>query len=160
MKAEFINPFLESANLVFNDLLKEKLIRGKTQISSEFYPNKIHDIMIHIQVSGSLHGNVIYALQEHTARKIVERLIGSSDQNIFESEYKDVLGEIGNMITGNAMNIFLKRNQFIEVSVPEVIDLRIRKFLPLNSLTVRLNMYSNLGMMEIDVSIKEENRKI
>jgi len=159
LKAEYINPFLEAANLVFNDLLKEKLIRGKTQIAPQFMPNKNQDIAILIELNGSIEGKVIYAFPEYTAKKIFERLVGTSDENIFKLEYKDVLGEVGNMITGNAMNIFLNKQQFIEVSVPEVIDLREKAFFPDNKITIRLNMYSTLGMMEIDVSIKEKNSK-
>ncbi|GIX42263.1 MAG: chemotaxis protein CheX [Leptospiraceae bacterium] len=159
MKAEYINPFLEAANLVFNDLLKEKLIRGKTQITPKFLPNKNQDIAILIQLDGSIEGKVIYAFPEFTAKKIFERLMGTLNEEIFKSEYKDVLGEIGNMITGNAMNIFLNKKQFIEVSVPEVIDLKEKNFPIDNNITIRLNMYSKLGMMEIDVSIREKNPK-
>lgn len=160
MKAEYINPFLEAANLIFSDLLQEKLIRGKTQIAHKLYPGNTQEIGIFISLHGSIEGRVIYALSEYSAKKIFEKLMGSFDEENFRREYKDVLGEIANMITGNAMNIFLNKNQFIEVSVPEVIDLREKKILPEDRLTIRLNMYSTLGMLEINVSIIEKNSKI
>lgn len=159
MKAEYIIPFLEAANLVFNDLLHEKLIRGKTQISQVFAPSKIQDIIILLNLSGSVEGKVLYGFSEITSKKIFEKLMGTYSDEMFQFEYKDVLGEIGNMITGNAMNIFLNKNQFIEVSVPEVISLREKHFKEDNRLTISINMYSNIGMIEINVSVKEKNPK-
>lgn len=159
MKAEYINPFLEAANLVFSDLLQEKLIRGKIQISQQFSAGNIHDLGIYLTFDGSIQGRVLYALSEFTAKKIFEKLLRTYNEEIFLQEYRDVLGELANMITGNAMNIFLNKNQFIEVSVPEVIDFRIKKVLPENQLTIRLNMYSQLGMLEINVSLTEKNSK-
>ncbi|MCS7206121.1 MAG: chemotaxis protein CheX [Leptospiraceae bacterium] len=154
MKAEYINPFLEAANLVYVELLKERLIRGKIQINPYFEPNKGVDIVILIHFGGSIQGKVIYAFPEYSAKKVFEKLTGSKDENLFRSEYKDVLGEVGNIITGNAMNIFLSKNQFIEVSVPEIIDLREKKFISDKIVTVRINMFSRIGMLEIAVSIK------
>jgi chemotaxis protein CheX len=159
LKAEYINCFLEATNLVFADLLKEKLIRGKTQINPKFSPSSTFDIAILIGLDGSVIGKVLYAFPEYTAKKIFEQLLGTYDEEMFRREFKDVLGEVGNMITGNAMNIFLNKQQFIEVSVPEVIDLKEKSFPSFDSLTVRLNMYSKLGMMEIDVTLKEKDTK-
>lgn len=154
MKAEYINPFLEAANLVYHDLLQERLIRGKIQITPQFIPNKEVDIAILIQFHGSVAGKVIYAFPEFSARKIFEKLTGIQNDEVFRSEYKDVLGEVGNMITGNAMNIFLTKQQLIEVTVPEVFDLREKRFPAENSITVRINMYSLIGMLEVSVSVK------
>ncbi len=159
MKAEYINPFLQAANLVFRDLLNERLILGKTQISHQFCPSDTHDLGIYISFDGSIQGKVIYALSEFTAKKIFEKLIGNYNEELFQQEHKDVLGELANMITGNAMNIFLNKNQFIEVSVPEIIDLRTNQLIPQNQLTIRLYMYSRWGMLEISVSVIEKNSK-
>ncbi|MFN3604612.1 MAG: chemotaxis protein CheX [Leptonema sp. (in: bacteria)] len=160
MKAEYINPFLEAVNLVFIDLLQEKLIRGKTQIAHKLYPSSTQDIGIFISLVGSVEGKVIYALSEYTAKKIFEKLMGNFNEDTFKQEYKDVLGELANIVTGNAMNIFLNKNQFIEVSVPEVIDLREKRLQPEEKMTIRLSLYSKLGMLEINVSIIEKNSKL
>ena len=40
MNAEYINPFLEAANLVFKDMLGLNLLRGKTTIKNNPMPGR------------------------------------------------------------------------------------------------------------------------
>lgn len=151
MKAEYVNPFLQAASLVFTQLLQIELIRGKTTVKNSLGPGQ--EIAIYIDVTGPINGRVIYSLTPDGARKIFEKLGGAPES--FDQEYRDVLGEIANMITGNALNIFLSRNQFIDVSVPMVIDTRTTPFPERTDTTLGLNMYSPLGMIDINLSLSE-----
>jgi chemotaxis protein CheX len=151
MKAEYVNPFLQAASLVFKQLLQLELIRGKTVVKNTLAPRQ--EIAIYIDVSGPVNGRVIYSLTPDGARKIYERLGGAPES--FDQEYRDVLGEIANMITGNALNIFLSRNEFLDVSVPVVIDTRTTPFPARNETTLGLNMYSPLGLIDINISLRE-----
>lgn len=151
MKAEYVNPFLQAASLVFNQLLQVDLIRGKTVVRNSLAPGQ--EIAIYIDVTGPVNGRVIYSMTYDGARKIFEKLGGAPES--FDQEYRDVLGEIANMITGNALNIFLSRNEFLDVSVPVVIDTRTTPFPAKNGTTLGLNMYSPLGMIDINISLRE-----
>lgn len=153
MKAEYVNPFLQAASLVFSQLLQVNLIRGKTSIKTVLNPGQ--EIAIYIDVTGPVTGRVIYSLTADAARKIFDRLMpGGSDQT-FEQEYRDVLGEVANMITGNALNIFLSRNEFLDVSVPVVVDTRTTPFPTRNETCLGLNMYSPLGLIDINIALHE-----
>jgi len=151
MKAEYVNPFLQAASLVFKQLLQVDLVRGKTIVKQSLMPGQ--EIAIYIDVTGLVNGRVVYSLTIDGARKIFEKLGGTPDS--FAMEYRDVLGEIANMITGNALNIFMSRNEFLDVSVPVVIDTRSNEFPPYAGTTLGLNMYSPLGLIDINLSLNE-----
>lgn len=120
IRAELVNPFLEAATIVFRDVLKTDLIRGKIGIKDN--PETNLELSIVIGVIGTFNGEVVYGLNYDAAYKIAGVLMpGMSEQEI-KNEYKDILGEIANMTTGNAMNIFASSGQSIEITAPNIVD--------------------------------------
>lgn len=152
MKAEFVNPFLEAAALVYKQMLDVDLIRGKTVIRQTPAPN--HEVAIVITVTGQVKGTVVYSLNMDSVEKIVAKLMPGSTPEQARKEYKDVMGELSNMMTGNALNIFLKNDADLDVSVPMVVDTR-EKPVDFNSqTTLSLNLYSPFGMLEVNVAME------
>ena len=109
MKAELVNPFLEAAGLVFRQMLQMELVRGKTTIKKSPAPG--YEVAILIGITGEVTGRVVYSMNMDTVRKVVQKLMPDVSPQDLEKEYKDVIGEIGNMITGNALNVFLKNDK-------------------------------------------------
>jgi len=149
MKAEYVNPFLESASLVFRDMLGTELLRGKTSIKNDGTPT--HEIAMILGITGNVTGQIIYSMNKETAFKLVRKLMPGVDDGTVESEYKDVLGEIANMITGNAINIFLTNDKDLDVTVPQVVDTRIQTIRVSKNPTLGLNLYSRFGMLEVNI---------
>lgn len=151
IKAEYVNPFLEAAALVFKDMLGVELMRGKTVIKESPVPT--NEIAIILGITGKVTGQVIYSMNMETAVKVVEKLMPGIDEETIKSEYRDILGEVGNMITGNAINIFLQNHEDLDVTVPQVIDTRSN---PLSNVkknvTIGLNLYSQMGMLEVNIA--------
>lgn len=154
MNAEYVNPFLEAAALVYKDLLGAELLRGKTNIKQA--PRPGHDIAIGLTVTGAATGRVVYSMNIETVVKIVQRLMPGSTREAVMSEYKDVLGELANMITGNAVNIFLKSGADIEISVPDVVDTRQGDMSVENSISLCLNLYCSYGLLEVNIAFENQ----
>lgn len=151
IKAEYVNPFLEAAALVFKDMLGVELMRGKTTIKDS--PKPTNEIAIILGITGKVSGQVVYSMNMETALQVVEKLMPGVDRATMESEYKDVLGEVGNMITGNAINIFLKNHEDLDVTVPVVVDTRTTNEMGLKKMvTIGLNLYSTYGMLEVNIA--------
>ena len=148
-----MNPFLQGAVLVFRDLLQEEIIRGRTLVKKTPAPS--HEIAILLNVTGSVHGEVIYSMNAESAYRIAEKLMPGTDRSSIEKEYRDVLGELGNMITGNALNIFLNRQKDLDMSVPYVIDMRTQTLKVQDKTTLGLHLYSRLGMLELNIALQE-----
>ena len=81
MNAEYVNPFLEAAALVYKDLLGAELLRGKTNIKQA--PRPGHDIAIGLTVTGAATGRVVYSMNIETVVKIVQRLVKAKGGSSF-----------------------------------------------------------------------------
>lgn len=153
VKAEYVNPFLEAATLVFKDMLGVELLRGKTIIKDNARPT--NEIAIILGITGKVGGQVVFSMNMETAEKIVNKLMPGIDSASLQSEYKDILGEVGNMITGNAINIYLKNHDDLDVTVPQVVDTRTDKnFEITKNVTIGLNLYSKFGMVEVNIAFR------
>ena len=155
MKAELVNPFLEAAALVFRQMLQLELVRGKTTIKQSPAPS--HEVAIVIGITGEVKGTVVYSMNMDTVRKIVTKLMPDTTLAGIEKEYKDVMGEIGNMITGNALNVFIKNDKDLDVTVPRVVDLRKQKLSLNDGVTLGLNLYSPYGLVEVNIAMDPES---
>ena len=151
MKAEFVNPFLEATAVVFKDMLGVELIRGKTSIKQS--PAPAQDIAIMLGVTGVVSGQIVYSVNIDTVYKIVQKLMPGVDDETIQEEYRDVMGELANMITGNALNIFLKQHSDLDVTVPMVVDIRSQEVSFKSNVTLGLNMYSQYGMLEVNIAL-------
>ena len=151
MNAEFVNPFLESANLVFKQMLNLKLLRGKTTIKQNPMPSR--DIAILIGVNGQVSGEVIYSMNQETVYKVVSHLMPGVTREQAQREYRDVLGELANMITGNALNIFLKNDRDLDVTVPHVTDTHKGDLRFKDRTTLGMNLYSHYGILEVNIAL-------
>ncbi|MCB1172765.1 MAG: chemotaxis protein CheX [Leptospiraceae bacterium] len=156
MKAELINPFLDATIAVFRMMLKTELVRGRTLLRTS--PMPAHDIAIFIDLMGQYHGQVVYSMNSETVHRIVERLIPGIPAGDVEEEYRDVIGEIGNMITGNALQAFVQSNAEMNLDVPIVVDVRKQRPPVMNVSTLGWNLYSCLGLVEVNVAVTEKKK--
>ncbi len=152
MKAEYINPFLVSTTNVFRDLLQTNLVRGRTLIKKTPAPS--HEIAIFIGVKGKNPGQVIYSMNLETILKIAGRLMPGLPVEELKKEYRDIIGEVANMITGNAMQLLIAGDAGLDLTVPMVVDVRQKPpDIPVMP-TIGLNFYSHFGLIEANIAFK------
>ncbi|HMV76605.1 MAG TPA: chemotaxis protein CheX [Leptospiraceae bacterium] len=151
VRAEFVNPFIEAASLVFRDSLKLDLIRGKLKVRDSPVPS--YEVAIIIGVVGSYKGEIVYSMNLDAAYKISKLLVPSLDNESVKDEYKDIIGEIGNMTTGNALRIFASNGQFVDITTPNVMEVSTANIQYKKTTTLSLNLYSRIGQIEINIAI-------
>ncbi len=152
INAEFVNPFLEAASAVFKSILKVDLRRGKLVIKESPIPSM--DIAIIIGITGGVAGEVVYSMGYNMVFKIAEALApGLSEQQI-KGEYKDIIGEMANMITGNAMNLFASTGKRINMTTPTVVEGKDFTITLIKQTTLGINLYSPMGQLEMNVALK------
>ncbi len=151
VRAEFVNPFIEAASLVFRDSLKLDLIRGKLKVRDSPVPS--YEVAIIIGVVGSYKGEIVYSMNLDAAYKISKLLVPSLDNESVKDEYKDIIGEIGNMTTGNALRIFASNGQFVDITTPNVMEVSTATIQYKKTTTLSLNLYSRIGQIEINIAI-------
>jgi chemotaxis protein CheX len=152
INAEYVNPFLEAASAVFKSIMNVELRRGKLTIKE--LPDPTHDVAIIIGITGAVNGEVVYSMGFNMVYKIAETLAPGIDEKQMKTEYKDIVGELANMITGNAMNLFAYSGKRIEMTTPTVVEGDNFTITLVKQTTLGINLYSPYGQLEMNVALK------
>lgn len=151
MKAEYINPFLESAKIVIEKVVHIRPATGqlgiKDMTSAQDY------IWIQIGLIGQMNGEIVFGLSEQAALKIVSAMTGGFVVSEIDELCKSAISELGNMISGNASAILYNQGIMVEITPPKVIQSEwSANFHTMQALTVPLIM-EGIGELDIQVLI-------
>ncbi|MBY0205399.1 chemotaxis protein CheX [Paenibacillus polysaccharolyticus] len=151
MKAEVINPFLESARNVFEQLIQVSPSTGNLGVKNVEY---IADhVWIVIGMTGQLSGNIVFGIQETVALKIVSAMMGGFVITEMDDMSKSAISELGNMISGNASTILSNQGVVVDITPPQVMQSEIlATFTATKALSIPLLM-DGIGQMDIQVMI-------
>lgn len=152
INAEYINPFLEAASVVFKSILNVDLRRGKLIIKENPIPSL--DVAIIIGITGGVTGEIVYSMSYQMVYKIAEVLMPGLSEEQMMNEYKDIVGELANMITGNAMNLFASTGKVIDMTTPTVIDGKNFNITMIKQTTLGITLYSPMGQLEMNIALK------
>jgi chemotaxis protein CheX len=93
------HPFVESTKAVFSMMLGCNVKLGACSTSDAFQSS--HDLSGIIGFSGALQGTVVISIDQEVAFSAAEMFLGSRPTSI-DSDVRDMVGELANMIGGNA----------------------------------------------------------
>lgn len=153
ISVEHINPFLNAAVNVFKDFLKSDLRKGHLSIKES--PSPEYDVALIIGITGSYVGQVVYSMKRETANKVVELLNPDVPFKDLARCFEDTLGEVANIITGNAASLLQEGMKGIDITTPTLITGEAFELQLLQQTTIGINMYSPFGTLEINVAIKK-----
>lgn len=116
VKVEYINPFIVSAANVFQMMLNCELQRGELYLKGHVQPD--HEISGVIGLSGKATGTVVLSLSREVAISATDAMLGERPMTV-DGDVVDTIGELTNMIAGNAK---MQLEQFeMGISLPSVI---------------------------------------
>lgn len=148
MKAQYINPFLESASTVIQQVCNVPITRGELTVKDvAFYDDHI---WIKIGMTGQLEGDVIFGLHNQVALRVVSAMMGGFPIEELDELGKSAISELGNMISGNASTLLFNQGVAIDITPPQLVH--DHGSLPADGkvLAVPLNL-GELGKLEIQV---------
>ncbi|USB32510.1 chemotaxis protein CheX [Paenibacillus sp. YPG26] len=119
MKAEVINPFLESAKLVIEQVIQISPSAGSLGIKDVVHMD--NHIWIQVGMTGQLSGNVVFGLQEDVALRIVSLMMGGFVITEMDEMGTSAISELGNMISGNASTILSNQGFTVDITPPKVV---------------------------------------
>lgn len=151
--AQYINSFLDAAANVFEHLLQIEITRGEMSIRASLESN-LDEIEIRIAVVGDMHGVIAYCMSLQTGLELIKNLMpGISDEDAMD-QCPDILGEIGNMISGNAITNLSKHIKNIDLEPPDVYFRNPDKQLPMIAHTTLVFIFhSDLGPIEANICL-------
>jgi len=150
MKAENVNPFIESVADVFTNMLDSTVETGTPVIDAD--ETGTPDIIGVIGLSGTAQGIVALRLPVKTALTMVGRMVGAEFRTV-DSSIIDGVGELVNIIAGSAKAKFTGQN--LSLSLPSGVRGSIYKLSNLgNTLWLTVPFKSPLGEFSLSVCLK------
>lgn len=150
MDVKYINPFLSAVKNVFDTMINIPFSLGKPNIRKDCVP--LHEISAIIGLSGDVSGCVVLSLSEQVAFQLIEGLTGEATTEL-DADGTDAIGEIANMIAGNAKKDFPASNS--SISVPSVVVGKHHVCYPSGIPIISIPCDTSCGRLAIDVAIKK-----
>lgn len=149
MKAEYINPFLESARIVIEQMINVRPTTGQLGIKDVKFVEKY--IWIQIGLTGQMKGDIVFGLHEVVALKLVSAMMGGFVLNEMDEMGKSAISELGNMISGNASTMLFNQGVRVDITPPKLVESATAAgFAPKKALTIPLIMD---GIGELDIQV-------
>ncbi|WP_068773957.1 chemotaxis protein CheX [Paenibacillus sp. FJAT-26967] len=149
MKAEYINPFLESALIVIEQVANVRPTTGKLSVKEVIFIERY--VWIHIGMTGQMQGDIRFGLEESTALRMVSAMMGGFVLTEMDEMGQSAISELGNMISGNASTILYNQGIRVDITPPKVIrDTDPQLTDAAKALTVPLLMD---GIGELDIQV-------
>jgi chemotaxis protein CheX len=151
MKAEYINPFLESAQMVIEQVVQIRPSTGAVSIKDIKFVEQY--IWIHIGVNGQLTGNIIFGLKEDVALKMISAMMGGYVISELDEMGRSAISELSNMISGNASTIMYNQGLLVDITPPRIVEMaQSAGFENSKAITVPL-IIESIGELDIQVIV-------
>jgi chemotaxis protein CheX len=116
----FINPFLKAAVNVLQTMaftetqVGEPFLKGKTPLSEG-------DVTGIVGLTGDKNGSLAVSFSEAAILQVVSNMFGEACKEM-NDEVRDAVGELTNMISGDARRILAEQGYQFQAAIPTVID--------------------------------------
>lgn len=145
----FSKCIVKSVNHIFKNFLSDSSIQ-------EVYENQSRDTdpKVSIEIDGNLTGEIIINIPEQTLSLITKHFVPDENNKSLKKHYRDIAGELANMITGT----FANQLQFIDfklrLSAPEYNDdpILLKTFYE----NINISFTSHFGGFDVDLFYKED----
>ncbi len=155
MDVAYVNPFILSTIETFRKMLNKDIKPGKVAIKND--STYTYDVSGVIGLSGEAQGSICLSFPKVIALRVVSAFIGT-EIKIVGVEVADAIGELANIIAGNAKQHLTQFN--LSISLPKVIMGTGHKIASQRGVpTIIVPFSSSLGEFAMEVSLKTPERK-
>ncbi len=151
MDVKYINPFVDAVKNVFNTMIEVPFTLGKPSLKKGNLPE--YEISGFIGLTGTVTGCVVINMNKGIALQLVSELIGEEVTEL-DDDCTDAIGEIANMIAGNAKTDFPSAGT--SISVPSVVIGKHKVSYPSGLPIICIPCVTEKGQMVLEVALKAE----
>lgn len=155
VNAKYVNPFIEAAMKVVTQITGIEVRRGHLSYKGKVEPS--HGVSIIIGIYGYLVGQVVYSMDNALADRLLDKLLVGKSPQERKIMFVDTLGELANMITGNATALLNQRKDHaLKITTPAIAtgDNLSINLVPKPALV--LGLYTQYGPIEISIAVEEQ----
>jgi len=156
VNAKYVNPFIEAAMKVVNQIAGIEVRRGHLSYKAKVEPT--YGVSIIIGIYGYLVGQIVYSLDAALAERLVDRLLGNKSPQEKKIMFIDTLGELANMITGHATALLNQsKDMSLKITTPAIATGERLSINLVPKPALVLGLYTQYGPIEISVALEEQD---
>ncbi|NLD48909.1 MAG: chemotaxis protein CheX [Clostridiaceae bacterium] len=152
MKSEYVNSFYRATKDVFRLLVDIEPERGDLIVVNSFASNK--DANVELGVKGDLKGTILFSFPQNMTLEMVKIMSGMVMDKI-DNFASSALGEIANIIGGNALILLSKQNYTCDIEPPQIFIGNYESSSVLNEKALQMPLLTPIGEFDITIFLKE-----
>jgi chemotaxis protein CheX len=153
MKAEYANSFYKATNDVFKLMFDMDPKRGKVAVVEDMVSSK--DASVVLGVTGDLHGTILFSFPKDMTLEMI-KIMSGMEINTLDSFASSALGEVANIIGGNALTILTENNYICDIAPPQIFVGEYKSFSMANEKALLLSLVTLIGEFDINIFLKEK----
>ena len=156
MNVQFLNPFLEAAILVLESEIGVTVQRGQLKLDRS--AATANEVTVLISMVGQVNGVVLFGLSEQTGINIVSKILDQPFDE-FDSLAQSGIGELGNVITGQAGNRLADAGYDTNISPPTMVLGKGTLISTLDFERLQVPLQTEVGEVQIHLALREAGEK-
>jgi len=155
INAKHVNPFVEAAMRVVNQVTGIEVRRGHLSYKDKMEPS--FGVSIIIGIYGYLTGQIVYSMDGKLAERLVDKMLEGKSPQEKKIMFLDCLGEVANMITGNATSLLNQRpDQILNITTPAIASGTNLSVHLVPKAALVLGLITQYGPIEISIAVEEK----
>ncbi len=154
MNVEYLNPIIKASTFVLGQTCMVETKVGKPYLTQTSYKDEIFIVMMGI--TGQLHGQVILAMEAGVACQLASKMMMGMPVDSLNDMAKSALGELMNMMMGNAMTYFSEMDILLDITPPTMFDSKNLRLNVGDSKMIGIPIEFDGMTIELNVAIKEK----
>lgn len=148
-----MNPVFKAVTEVFKAMLDLEVSRGVTRTVA----GGRQEVDIQIRVKGDVAGSIRFQFPQDTTLNIVQIMSGMEIKEL-DSFVTSAMGEISNIISGNAASYLSKLNYQCDIMPPQIAVADAAMSPHFSHETLSIPLHTNIGDMNIHISLDEVSK--
>jgi chemotaxis protein CheX len=152
MRVEYINPFVEAAYSIMQEVLQEEVIRKELYLKKTSQP--VMGVAALVGLAGDVEGRVLIDMSRESALGIASAMNGETLTELDEL-VKATITELANMVTGQAVTKLHDLGFKFDLTPPSIITGDNMQVSDMNVEALIVPLSVPQGLVEINVAIRE-----
>lgn len=152
MRAEYINSFYKATQDVFKLMLDLDVERDKIDVVEGMISSS--DANVILGVTGDLKGSILFSFTKPMTLDMVKIMSGMEMKNI-DNFVSSALGEVANIIGGNAATNLTSYDYFCDIVPPQIIIGDYQSISMANEKSLLLCLSTDIGNFDINIFLQE-----
>lgn len=155
MNVEYLNPIIKASTFVIEQTTGVKATVGKPYLTQTNYEEEVFVVMLGI--TGQLRGQVLLVMNSVVACDIASKMMMGMPVDGLNDMARSALGELMNMMMGNAMTNFSEMGILLDITPPTMMLSKNLNLNVSNSQMICVPINYNGENIELNIAIKDSH---